>query len=131
MARRVRVVVLKEAAPGEKRVPIVPESAKRLLAKKIDLSIEAGAGMRTNLGDEEYRSAGATVEASAEALFTSADVVMRIRVPSLGDVAKLREGSALVSPIFPLANLDLVRLLPREKSPRFPSTAFRAPPSPR
>lgn len=110
-----RVVVPKELAPGEKRISIVPESIKRLAAKKIDLSIEAGAGERTNLGDEDYRSAGATVEATPEALFTSGDVVMRIRVPSVSDVAKLKEGSALVSPIFPLVNLELVRALAARK----------------
>jgi NAD(P) transhydrogenase subunit alpha len=41
-----KVAVLKEARAEERRVPIVPDSVKRLRAKKIDVVVEAGAGAR-------------------------------------------------------------------------------------
>ena len=39
----------------EKRVSVVPETVKRLSAKKIEACVEAGAGARSHVRDEDYR----------------------------------------------------------------------------
>ena len=52
-----RIAVRKEGAAGERRVSIVPESVKRLAAKKIETSVEAGAGASAFASDEEYGAA--------------------------------------------------------------------------
>ena len=62
-----RIVIPRDDAAAEKRVPIVPESVKRLIAKKIDVSIEAGAGLRARVGVDELKAAGAAVETSRDA----------------------------------------------------------------
>ncbi|MGO9836920.1 MAG: Re/Si-specific NAD(P)(+) transhydrogenase subunit alpha [Polyangiaceae bacterium] len=105
-----RIAVRKEGA-GERRVAIVPDSVKRLMAKKIDVSVEAGAGALAFAADDEYRAGGARVDASVEALLADADAVVQIRPPSIDDVKKLKEGSALVSLLYPLADHALVRAL--------------------
>jgi H+-translocating NAD(P) transhydrogenase subunit alpha len=105
-----RIAVRKEGA-GERRVAIVPDSVKRLLAKKIDVSVEAGAGAGAFAADDEYRTGGARVDASVEALLADADAVVQIRPPSIDDVKKLKEGCALVSLLYPLADHALVRAL--------------------
>lgn len=110
-----RIAVRKEGDAGERRVSIVPESIKRLAAKKIEASVEAGAGAAAFASDEEYRSAGARVDASLDALLADADAVVQIRAPRLEEVAKLKEGSALVSLLFPLVEHDLVRALAARK----------------
>src|SRR4051812_6258156 len=110
-----RIAVPKESAAGERRVPIVPESVKRLGAKKIEVSIEAGAGLESRVSDEEYRAMGATIEPTFEALAANADAVVRLRVPTLDEIGKLKEGSALVSPLYPLLNPDLVKALAARK----------------
>jgi len=110
-----KVAIPAETHAGEKRVAIVPESVKRLAAKKVSLAVEAGAGARSQYADDDYRGLGATVEATADALFQDADVVVRLRVPSIDDVARLREGSALIAPIYPLVRHDLVRALAARK----------------
>jgi len=115
MRRAMKVAIPAESHAGEKRVAIVPESVKRLAAKKISLAIESGAGSRSNYGDDEYRGLGAAVEASAGALLADADVVIRLRVPTLDEVSALKEGTALVAPIYPLVRLDLVRALAERK----------------
>src|SRR4051812_30164942 len=104
-----RLAVTKENAPGETRVAIVPETVKRLVAKKIDVSVESGAGQKSYVRDEDYRAAGAQVETSTEALFASADVVVQIHPPTEAQIGKLREGSAFISLLYPLTNPDLVR----------------------
>jgi NAD(P) transhydrogenase subunit alpha len=105
-----RIAVRKEGA-GERRVAIVPDSVKRLLAKKIDVSVETGAGALSFAADGEYQTAGARVDASLGALFADADAVLQIRAPSIDDVKKLKEGCTLVSLLYPLVDHALVRAL--------------------
>jgi NAD(P) transhydrogenase subunit alpha len=114
-ADHMRIAVRKESAAGERRVAIVPDSVKRLLAKKIEVSVEAGAGTSSFASDDDYRAAGARIEASLPALLADADVVMQVRAPRLDEVKQLKEGSALVSMLHPLVNLDLVRALAERK----------------
>ncbi len=100
---------------GERRVAVVPESVKRLAAKKIDLSVETHAGAAAFASDDDYRAQGARVETSREALLADSDVLVQIRPPSLGDVARLKEGTALVSLLYPLVNVEVVRALAARK----------------
>ncbi|WP_394849056.1 Re/Si-specific NAD(P)(+) transhydrogenase subunit alpha [Pendulispora brunnea] len=112
-----RVGVPREVTPGEKRVPLMADSVKRLAAKKIELSIESGAGTGSCVSDDEFRAGGAAVETSGDALYASSDVIVRLRQPTPESIAQLREGSALVSPLFPLQaqNAPLVRALAERK----------------
>jgi NAD(P) transhydrogenase subunit alpha len=110
-----RIAVRKEGAAGERRVSIVPESVKRLTAKKIDVTVESGAGQASFASDDDYRTAGARVEASQDALLADADAVLQIRAPSVEDVKYLKEGSALVSLLFPLVDQGVVRALAARK----------------
>jgi len=72
-----RIVVPREDAPAEKRVPIVPESVKRLVAKKIEVTVEAGAGDRAHMTDEEYKAAGAEIEVARTPTRSSASASRR------------------------------------------------------
>jgi len=109
-----RIAVRKEGA-GERRVAIVPESIKRLGAKKIDVSVEAGAGTHSFASDEEYKAGGARIDASVDALLADADAVLQVRPPTVDAVRTLKEGSALVSLLYPLVDHALVRALATRK----------------
>ncbi len=106
-----KIAVLKEGRERERRVAVVPDSVKRLRQKKIELLLEAGAGARALASDADYEKEGATVMATRDAVLGSADCVMRVSVPTASEVQELREGSALIAPLFPLVNHDLVRAL--------------------
>lgn len=106
-----KIAVLKEAAPLERRVPIVPDSVKRLGQKKIELVVESGAGDRALSSDADYTREGATVAADQAAAIAAADAVMRLHVPSLDEVASMKEGSTLFAPMLPLVNHELVKAL--------------------
>jgi NAD(P) transhydrogenase subunit alpha len=110
-----RIVVPREDAPAEKRVPIVPESVKRLVAKKIEVTVEAGAGDRAHMTDEEYKAAGAEIEVARSGVFLHADAIIRVRVPTADEIGKMREGATLISPLYPLVNHDLVKALVARK----------------
>jgi len=114
-----KVAVLKEPSSHERRVPIVPDSVKRLAQKKIEVVVERGAGEQALSYDADYEKEGATVAADANSAIISADTVMRLRVPSLEEVSRLKEGSTLFAPLLPLQNHELVKALAARKVTSF------------
>ena len=56
-----RIFVPKETAPGEKRAPVVPETAKKLVALGAEVAVENGIGASIHRSDTEYKNAGASV----------------------------------------------------------------------
>jgi NAD(P) transhydrogenase subunit alpha len=110
-----KLAVPKETEPGEKRVAIVPETVKRLVKKGIEVLVESGAGEGARFPDEEYKEAGATIEHSVESLLAGSDVVVKIHRPTPAEIAKIREGAALVSPLYPLLYPDLVTTIAARK----------------
>lgn len=106
-----KVAVVKETSSNERRVALVPESVERLVARGLEVLVETGAGAEASFSDDLYRQAGAGIEPTAEAVCAEADLVVRIQPPQPGEVACLRNGSGLVSLLFPLVNKGLVAQL--------------------
>ena len=69
----------KETAPGENRVAITPDSAKRLAAVGIDAAIEAGAGLTADYPDKLYEDAGVRIFADGAEGWAAADAVACVR----------------------------------------------------
>jgi H+-translocating NAD(P) transhydrogenase subunit alpha len=91
-----RVGVVRETAPGERRVALVPETVGKLSASGFDVVVEPGAGAAASFPDEAYAEAGATLASPWDA-----DVVVTVRKP---DASKLREGQLLMGFLDPLAD---------------------------
>ena len=91
-----RVGVVRETAPGERRVALVPETAGKLAAAGFEIVVEAGAGDAASFLDAAYADAGATLGSPWEA-----DIVVAVRRP---DAAKLRDGQLLIGFLDPLAD---------------------------
>ena len=106
-----RIGVPKEIAPGETRVAFVPETVKRLVARKHEVVVESGAGASSGASDEEYAKAGAKVVAAAEALYAEAEVILKLQPPLAGEQARLRPGQTLICLIYPLASPQLLEQL--------------------
>jgi NAD(P) transhydrogenase subunit alpha len=106
-----RIVAVKEVRAGERRVALVPESCKKLVAKGIEVAIESGAGEAAFFPDEAYRQAGARVEGEAASLLASADLLLKVQPPSVEETGRLREGAFLLASLIPSKALDAVRAL--------------------
>ncbi|MHC4198083.1 MAG: Re/Si-specific NAD(P)(+) transhydrogenase subunit alpha, partial [Planctomycetota bacterium] len=112
-----KVSIPKEIQPGERRVALIPDSVKRMTGKGIEVVVEAGAGERALFRDEDYRSAGARIEPSAEALYGDAEVILKAHMPvsnvTLGrhEIDMMREGTVLVALLCPLVFHDRIRRL--------------------
>ncbi len=103
-----RIGAPKEIAPGEARVALTPESAGRLQKLGYDCLVETGAGVAASITDEAYRAAGVEVVDSAAELWKLADVIVKVREPSLAEIDSAPEGKTLISFIWPAANEDLL-----------------------
>jgi NAD(P) transhydrogenase subunit alpha len=86
-----KIGVPKETAPGETRVASTPEVVKKLVGKGFELLVETGAGAAASFDDAGYVAVGAQVVNRAQAL--GADIVLRVRKPSLDDVGAMRPGA--------------------------------------
>jgi H+-translocating NAD(P) transhydrogenase subunit alpha len=100
----VSVGVVKESAPGERRVAVVPEVVPRLTALGLEVLVETDAGVAAWLRDSSYREAGAAVVSGAE-LDERADILLCVGTPPLDRVARLRTGQTLIGMLNP-ANRD-------------------------
>jgi NAD(P) transhydrogenase subunit alpha len=106
----VKVAVVKESAPGERRVALVPETVPRLVQAGLQVLVERGAGDGAWFPDSAYADAGATI-VSTEDLYRDADVVLTVTRPDEAAVGRLRAGQAVIGMLAPLVDPQFVRVL--------------------
>ena len=106
-----KVAIPKERAPDERRVALVPDTAAKLKASALDVSVESGAGVGAYISDEAYESSGVKVVKTAESLLKDADAVLKVQAPSTDEVALLNSGSVLISFLQPATQADVVKAL--------------------
>ncbi|MBK6727831.1 MAG: Re/Si-specific NAD(P)(+) transhydrogenase subunit alpha [Xanthomonadales bacterium] len=113
----VMVATLRETAANERRVALTPEIAKKLKALGAEVRIETGTGVDAAMPDDLYKDASAV--ASANDLLTKADVVLAVQPPENDRIAKMREGTVLISMLQPHASPERVKLLRDRKITSF------------
>ena len=103
-----RIAIPKETHPGENRVPITPDVAKKLCRMGAELTIEPGLGLSVGYADEQYTEAGASVVGDRSSLFGSADLLLRLRKPELQEIALMKRGCIHISYLDPFNEHALV-----------------------
>lgn len=94
--------ILKESAPGETRVALLPESLKSLLAQGVEVTVESGAGLAAGASDQAYTDAGATIAGDRSFILGSADVLPVVNAPDAADQGRLKPGSIVIGFLKPL-----------------------------
>jgi NAD(P) transhydrogenase subunit alpha len=110
----VKVGTPKETAPDERRVALVPDTATRLGAAALEVSVESGAGSAAYITDEAYEQAGAKIVKGAAALLGDADAVLKVQAPSAAEVELLKKGAVLISFLQPATQGDIIRALAKQ-----------------
>jgi H+-translocating NAD(P) transhydrogenase subunit alpha len=105
-----KAAVVKETAPGERRVALVPDAVAKLRPAGIEVLVEQGAGQGAWFTDSAYAEAGATIVGTAE-LFAAADVVLTVTKPSAAQVDLLSKGQAIIGMLAPLTDTELAATL--------------------
>ena len=103
--------VPRESFAGERRVATVPEVVQKLAKLGFEVAVESGAGEAANFADDDYRAAGAEVLPSAAEVWGRADIVFKVRPPTLEEVGLMREGATLIGFVWPAQNPELMQAL--------------------
>jgi NAD(P) transhydrogenase subunit alpha len=112
-----KIAIVKERRPHETRVAATPETVKKLKALGVEeIAIEAGAGMTAAYTDQAYTDAGAMIVPDAASALAAADILFKIQRPmstaeGTDELALLREGQVLMSPLSALTERELVHAL--------------------
>ncbi|HXC79698.1 MAG TPA: Re/Si-specific NAD(P)(+) transhydrogenase subunit alpha [Candidatus Acidoferrum sp.] len=106
-----KVAIPKESAQDERRVALVPDTAAKLIAAGLEVSVERGAGVNAFVPDEAYESAGVKVVSGAPVLLKDADVVLKVQAPSVAEVELLKKDAVLISFLQPATQGDIVSAL--------------------
>ncbi len=101
--------VVAESNPAENRVAATPETVAKLIGLGYRVVVEHGAGTGAEFADAAYAEAGAEL-ADGDAAW-SADVVMKVAVPTEAEVARVRSGATLVGLLAPAQNEHLLGVL--------------------
>jgi NAD(P) transhydrogenase subunit alpha len=96
-------------------VPITPDIAKKLVRLGAELQIEKGMGEPSGYADAEYEEAGATVVADRGALFSQADMLLRLRKPALEEISQMKPGCIHISYLDPFNEHGLVKAFAEHK----------------
>ena len=109
-----KVAVVKEDAPGERRVALVPETVPRLTAAGLEVLVEEGAGDAAWFPDSAYLAAGAAI-AKTDELYATADVILTVTRPGEAAQKGLRAGQALFGMLSPLVTPGLALQLAEKR----------------
>lgn len=96
----VKIAVLREQAPGERRVAATPETVKKFIGLGAELAVEAGAGETASIADAAYADAGATVADRATVL-SGADIILGVQGPEPASIAGAKSGAWLAAGLNP------------------------------
>merc|ERR1712240_248645 len=106
-----------ETWTNEKRVVCTRANTALLTKKGFTVNVEEGAGKLANFRDDDFAAAGANI-VGKEAAF-SQDITLKLRQPSLAEVAMLRDEATLYSFLYPGQNPDLINALAAKKITAF------------
>src|SRR5260370_11183355 len=105
-----KVAVVKEPAPAERRVALVRDAVAKLGSAGHEVLVQTGAGAGAFLPDESYSEAGATV-VPAEQLAV-ADAILMVGKPDEPQVSRLHSGQAVLGMFPPLTDPQLAKRPP-------------------
>ena len=111
-----QIGVPKEVIAGETRVAASPKSVEQLLKMGFDVVVEKGAGEKANFDNPAFEASGAKIVSKSQVW--KSDIVLKVNAPviegSKNEVDLLKEGSTLVSFIWPAQNPELMKSLSKK-----------------
>jgi len=106
-----KIGVPREIYADEKRVATTPDVAAQLIKLGYEVAVETGAGAAANFLDGDYQAAGCSIASTADEIWSTSDIVLKVRGPEPSEAEKLKAGQTLVSFLYPAQNADMLKLL--------------------
>nr|MBP9224275.1 NAD(P) transhydrogenase subunit alpha [Verrucomicrobiales bacterium] len=110
-----KIFAPRETDPIETRASLDPAAVKKLIGLGAEVIIESGLGARCDHPDSAYAEVGATVTHDRAGTLASADLVTRVRKPSLEEVGQLKAGAIHISFLDPFNEKDLITKFAEQK----------------
>ena len=105
----VKIAVLKETRPNERRVAMVPAVADKLSKLGAEIHMQSGAGDAVKLPDSAFKNV--SFAANPQGLVSDADVVVAVQPPPAEIIGAMKEGAILLSFVYAHKEAELVKLL--------------------
>ena len=115
MNLQITIGILDETSESENRVALVPEDAKKLISRKMEVLVESGAGMKAGFTDSDYASAGCGTTDDRHGIISRSDLVLMLGRPDESDLPYFKPNSILVGQIYPLRYGSLHQKLAERK----------------
>jgi NAD(P) transhydrogenase subunit alpha len=103
-----KIGVLKETRPNEKRVAVTPKIAKDFKNQGFDILVEKDAGLASAFDNQTYEEAGAKI-VSKDDIFKDADVIVKINPLDEDEIDRLKNGQIVISMVYHRLNPELVK----------------------
>jgi NAD(P) transhydrogenase subunit alpha len=111
-----KIGIPKEIFKNECRVAATPDTAQKLQKIGFEVLIESGAGAAANFPDEAYQQVNCTIIPDPKSLWSEADIILKVRSPEPQEIELIKEGSTLISFIWPAQNAELLEKLATRKA---------------
>ena len=106
-----RIGIPTEIMNVERRVAATPASVRTLVQDGHEVLVQRGAGVGASFFDEEFENAGATVVDSAQSVWESAELVLKVKEPLEEEYGYLREDLVLFTYLHLAASQQLTQAL--------------------
>ncbi len=103
-----KIGVLKETRPNEKRVAITPKIAKDFINKGFDVLVEQDAGLASAFDNQSYEDTGAKI-VSKDDIFNQSDVIVKINPLDDDEINQLKKGQTVISMVYHRLQPELVK----------------------
>ncbi|MDG0866570.1 alanine dehydrogenase [Candidatus Lucifugimonas marina] len=100
-----------ETKIGEHRVALTPESARELTSRNQTVLIQSGAGDGSGYSDDSYRKSGCQIAKTADEVWGTADLIVKVKEPQPYEYDLIREDSALFTFLHLAADVPLANTL--------------------
>jgi alanine dehydrogenase len=107
----VKVGVPTEIKTDEYRVALTPAGVRELSDHGHEIFVQAGAGLGSAIGDDDYARQGATIVPDADAVFGEAELIVKVKEPQPAEVARLEPRHTLFTYLHLAPDLELTRTL--------------------
>ncbi len=101
-----KVGVPKEVKNHEYRVAITPAGVHELATRGHEVYVQANAGLGSSIQDDQYVSAGATILPTADAVWETGDLILKVKEPIAEEYHRMREGQVLFTYLHLAASRD-------------------------
>jgi alanine dehydrogenase len=106
-----RIAVPAEIKNNEYRVAITPAGVKDLVSAGHSVLIQSGAGLGSNITDDDYLKQGAEIEKDAAKVWAAGDMILKVKEPIESEYPYFREGMLLFTYLHLAAEEHLTKAL--------------------